>query len=670
MKRRRDSFFGLHFDYHAQPKYGLQGVNLKEEDIRWICQSVRPDFIQIDCKGHPGWASYPSKLGNAMPEFEKDTLELWRRVTREEDVALYMHYSGIYEIKYSSEHPEDTAINADGKLLKSTVRPNSKYVDELLIPQLSELAEKYGVNGFWIDGECWRTETDFSPESVAAFEKEYGVDLDGRLPATPSDPYYYEYREYHREIFRRYVRYYVDALHAKYPDLQICSNWAFSDHMPEKVCANVDFLSGDLNPTNSFNSARYAARALAQQKMPWDLMSWNFRIKAGTRDGHAAKHPNQIKQEAAAVIAMGGAYQNYITQKTDGSPDMEEISEMVAVSEFVKQRKPYCFRGTPIHQAALLLSTYDRSYEASRLYGRTGFEKVMGMTALLCDIGHSLEIVCEHTLENEYKDYKMIVVPELYKGLDDKTVALLLKYAEDGGKLVLVGKNTCNIFSKASGAFSTVEMNAFFGEGEMAYDNGGDNGHGNNTSTPNKPYYFSLNQRNYGVAYAPCGVVADNGQSFANIRDIQGKQLGSVAVGVNYGKGSISAVGFDAGSQYLVCTQYLHRDLIKAITHDLYEPMVRIESVLGRLEIVCLEKDGRRMIQLVNGAGTHADSMSATDDLIPPALDIELSISVDSENCEFILQPQGKKLDFTVKDGRAYMRVDRVDIHSVIEMIE
>ena len=41
---------------------------------RRICQLLKPDFIQIDCKGHPGWASYPTKIGNAMPEFEKDTL--------------------------------------------------------------------------------------------------------------------------------------------------------------------------------------------------------------------------------------------------------------------------------------------------------------------------------------------------------------------------------------------------------------------------------------------------------------------------------------------------------------------------------------------------------------------------------------------------------------------
>jgi hypothetical protein len=97
---------------------------------------------------------------------------------------------------------------------------------------------------------------------------------------------------------------------------------------------------------------------------------------------------------------------------------------------------------------------------------------------------------------------------------------------------------------------------------------------------------------------------------------------------------------------------------------------VRVESALGRLEIVCLQKDGKKMIQLLNAAGSHDNKMSATDDLIPPALDIELSIKLDGENCEFVLQPEGKKLGYTVKDGRAYMKVDRVDIHSVIEIIE
>ena len=131
MKKRRDSFFGLHFDFHANPSDGVQGRTLNEDDIRKICKEIKPDFIQIDCKGHPGWTSYPSKLGNAMPEFQRDTLELWRRVTREEGVALYMHYSGVFDRKYCAEHPEDAVTRADGTQSDTTTSTLGGYVDKL-----------------------------------------------------------------------------------------------------------------------------------------------------------------------------------------------------------------------------------------------------------------------------------------------------------------------------------------------------------------------------------------------------------------------------------------------------------------------------------------------------------------------------------------------------------
>ena len=53
-EKRKDSFWGLHFDFHANPKDLEQGKMLCEEDIREIRKLLKPDFIQIDSKGHPG----------------------------------------------------------------------------------------------------------------------------------------------------------------------------------------------------------------------------------------------------------------------------------------------------------------------------------------------------------------------------------------------------------------------------------------------------------------------------------------------------------------------------------------------------------------------------------------------------------------------------------------
>ena len=667
MKKRKDSFWGLHFDFHANPKDLGQGKTLTEEDIREICTLLKPDFIQIDSKGHPGWTSFPSKLGNAVPDFEKDTLALWRKVTAECGVALYMHYSGVYDRKYASENPDEAIMCPDGTRHAEATRPNGKYVDDLLIPQLIEMAE-YDVDGAWIDGDCWMAMSDFSPETLAAFERETGARLNGKLPTDPNGEYYHEFKEYNRELFRRYMRRYVDAVHEKFPNFQICSNWAFSDHMPEGVCANVDFLSGDLNPNDSFNSARYAGRALAQQKgYAWDLMSWNFRRAIDGKLAYTVKHPVQIMQEAAAVISLGGAYQDYIPQFRDGTPRMYELRALKAVSDFMLERKPYCFRGTPVHQCALLLSTYDRAREANGLYSRNGYEKIMGATALLCDIGHSLEIVCEHTLKNTRDEFKMIVVPEIYDSLEDETVKSLMEYAKNGGNLVLIGKKTCALFEKAGAPFKCIEWQPF--KEEEVQNN--QNGHVEKRITQDyKPYFFTTDEKYFGTLFSPCEIVAEDGKNKATFHVIQRESGACLASSVPYGKGTVSAIGFDIGLQYLTGTQYMHRNVMKEIVDGLYDPIVKVESAVGRVEVVVLDVDGKMMIQLVNALGNHTNPVCATDDNIPPVLDIELSIALDKKPKALILQPEGTPLDFAYENGKAKIKIPRLDIHSIIEVQE
>ena len=56
--KRKDSFFGVHFDFHAKDDETPVGRNTTPEAIRAIVETVQPDFIQFDCKGHPGLSSF------------------------------------------------------------------------------------------------------------------------------------------------------------------------------------------------------------------------------------------------------------------------------------------------------------------------------------------------------------------------------------------------------------------------------------------------------------------------------------------------------------------------------------------------------------------------------------------------------------------------------------
>jgi hypothetical protein len=66
---RSDSFFGLHFDFHAGKDCTEIGKNTTRAMIENLITQVKPDYLQIDWKGHPGLSSYPTKAGNQAPAF-------------------------------------------------------------------------------------------------------------------------------------------------------------------------------------------------------------------------------------------------------------------------------------------------------------------------------------------------------------------------------------------------------------------------------------------------------------------------------------------------------------------------------------------------------------------------------------------------------------------------
>ena len=230
--KRADSFLGVHFDFHAGPDCKEIGRNTTRAMIENVINLVQPDYLQIDCKGHPGLSSYPTKAGNQAPGFVGDPLRLWRDVTAGRGVALYMHYSGVWDSEAIRKHPDWAVINADGTTNNNATSFFSPYADQLLIPQLRELAGVYGVDGAWVDGECWASMPDYGDKALNAFRAATGIQT---IPRKPGEPGWYEFLQFNREAYRDYLRRYIAEVKKTNPEMQLCSNWAFTDHMPEAV---------------------------------------------------------------------------------------------------------------------------------------------------------------------------------------------------------------------------------------------------------------------------------------------------------------------------------------------------------------------------------------------------------------------------------------------------
>ena len=438
--RRDQSFLGIHFDFHAGAADKNIGANTTPEMVGTILDMVHPDYIQVDCKGHPGYSSYPTEVGNPAPGLVTDPLAVWRKVTADRGVGLYMHYSGVWDARAVELNPAWAVKDPNGNPSTTITSVFGPYVDKLLIPQLKELAGKYGVDGMWVDGECWATALDYGEKAVKLFKEETGLDA----PRSANEPGWFEWKQFNREAFRKYLRHYIAAVRSEYPDFQICSNWAYTHHMSEPVSAPVDFLSGDYSPTNSVNSARVAARYLAWQGVPWDLMAWSF---AGNGAERRQKTSVQLMREAAVTLSQGGGFQAYYTQNRDGSLNLDKLKSMADVAVFARARQPYCHHSVSVPQVAVLVSTYDYQHRNDALFPNTT-GGAAGILNCLLESQYSVDLLGEASLEPDMSRFPLIVIAEC-ETLSEVFRDDLLEYVKAGGSLLVVGKAMTDFFSKA-----------------------------------------------------------------------------------------------------------------------------------------------------------------------------------------------------------------------------
>jgi hypothetical protein len=642
--KRADSFLGVHFDLHASEDITDAGKTLTSEMIDTFLRKVKPDYIQVDCKGHPGIASYPSKTGYHVRGFEKDPLKLFREVTDKHNVGLYVHYSGVMDEKVVKEHPSWAAVNPNGEKHKQNISFFSPYLQSYLIPQLKELSD-YKIDGAWIDGDNWAVRPDYGEASLKRFTQETGII---EIPKNSSDKNYPEFVEFTRRMFREYLRTYIDSIHKYNPGFQITSNWAYSSMMPEKADVNVDFLSGDLPAQNAVYTAALEARSLAPQGKPWDLMSWGFswNWENNYRMPRNMKSATQLKQEAAQVIAMGGGIQFYYYQNRDLSIKPWIANTMVEVAEFCRARQPFCHKSKSLPQIALLYPSDAYRRNSAAPFSRPGGMLQGALNAIL-DGQNCVDLLMEHNLSGKMDQYPLIIIPEC-NFLNPSFKNELMDYVRKGGNLLVIGSATTKLFEKELEIESLTEVadNQLF------------------IATPDR--IGGIRSQLASVKLASSAKVTSVLYSDNDFR-FKGEIISSSVNKV--GQGKIAGIYFNAGSSYYEYKSPVLRDFISNRINELFNaPIVKLNgSKLVHITVNSL--NNRTYINLVNIAGEHTNIQALGYDEIPVLKNLSIEIRTPEKPANIILQPDGKKLKFRFSNGVSKVVLSELKIHSILEII-
>lgn len=604
--KRSESFFGVHFDFHAGKGTPNIGATTTPEMVQAIIDSLHPDFIQVDSKGHPGLTSYPTKVGNPAPGVVADSLKIWREVTARNGVALYTHYSGVWDNEAVALHPEWAVTYSDGSRSKEKTSVFGDYATKLLIPQILEKALVYGTDGVWIDGECWATELDYSEKAKEAFKAQTGIE---NIPTGPGQEGWLEWRSFHQEAFRQYLRNYVDAIKSKAPNFQVASNWAFTDHMPDPVSANVNFISGDYSPNDSVTAARYSSRLMSTQNMPWDLMAWSFALGTDSNNG-GRKTGVQLSREAACVLAQGGAFQAYITQNPDGSVNLDKLPPMHETAEFCRARQHVCQYSSRVQQVVLYCPTRQH-YANVAASGGSLFPMITWQRPILkqlLKLNYAVEIEIDETLCRDLESAPVVV---FYRGAlwSDELKNKILDYVKKGGNVVLIGNEP---LSELSEALTSAEK-------------------------------VSLEQ----------------------IDDVWFLDI------YKLGAGKIIVYPTPVGSpdEFSVADgPTFTRLLEKAMAEAFPKPIVQFAQKYPLDVSVRKTQDGDLSVHLVNVSGPHESA--GVIESIDPVKNVEVMLNLNAKPKRIRLEPSGTDLDFSWEDNQAKLSVTEIPIYEILVIEE
>ncbi|TKK68024.1 hypothetical protein FC093_12485 [Ilyomonas limi] len=627
--QRKDCFFGVHFDFHATAADTEIGKTVTADMIDAFLEQVKPDFVQVDSKGHPGVASFPTKVGTAAGGFTKDALKIWRQETAKYGVGLYAHYSGLLDKAALKKHPNWGVVDGNKKVSTELASVFSNYEDSLMIPQLEELIKNYNIDGVWIDGDTWATQPDYSQNALAQFKKQTGIST---VTANKNTSAYKALVRFERAAFIRYVNKYVNQLHNFDKNVEIGTNWLYSSYAPLPIDVDVDFLSGDIPSSQgdlhkvAFDARTFSSQALTYNK-PWDLMSWGF-------DNKGIRSTDVLFQEAAEVIAMGGAWQCYFPQNRDASIKKNYLNTLTEAARFMRARQAYCQHATPVKQIAVLYSGTNQLTKNTGIFQNIDIATVRNTLYALLDNQQPAEIIMEHQLNARANDYPLIVVPEL--GVAQQYQEKLLQYVSNGGTLLLLGPDNAMKFAKYAG----VQLNK---------------------SATGKASTLNLKPGNAAYSFSIQPFALQSGTE--EIKDVLAGENASantlpVAAVRKYGKGQIACLFINQSSAASNAKYAVYKQMLDAVTEKLFtNPMVQVTGSRN-VHVTINMVNGKTVINLIN-------TKNAANGAIPALEPLTVKLH-SAKKLQIKLQPENTTPKYDYANNTYTIQVPGFKIHEMI----
>ena len=668
----RDKIRQVHIDFHMPefPRDAINNFNAREFVAEFV--RAKANVIGVFTKCHFGNAFYDNTVGHKHAGLKEDFFGEVLAEAKKHGIRVIAYYSLGTDAHAVLNNPDWYQVDEFGQVRGSegTVWElpclNSPYREELVIPQVKEITEKYEMDGYLFDIPYLHNHYCFCGYCKKKFLEEHGQELTPELLKTNRELVI----GFGIDTAARCMKEIRDVIRKIRPEALVNCNGAWRMGEPASVNATSDYGLWESQPsaTGSFLGHSIRARHVRTLDVPVQIMTVRFTEGWGLM---SCKTAEQLKFEFACIMANGGIINIGDQVLPDGTLQSGVYDIIGEAFSFVEEREAYCIGAKSVRGIAVIADNTNNWYHDK------DDAVTFGAAKMLIEGHHQFDLY----YNNDFPDltgYRAVVLPENVK-LSQASVERLRAFVREGGLLLAEGAAT---YAKETKNFALADV---FGLDYLE----------------RTPYPFAyLTEREElwkGVARIPQLVegefiktvpttsetlsliqwpltVPAVNRAFRHPMPPAGLVSEFPAIGVNrYGQGTALYIAAPVFRTYWNSNHFWVRRIVTNLL-DLYETGKTFDTDAPvHVEANLMEKDGKKFLHLINFQNIHAGEKSSSFydpiESITPVHGIEVRVN-DPRIRSATTRPDGEKLATEKTERGIRFTVPKVHIHTIIELSE
>lgn len=410
------------------------------------CVEAHGEYVVIWARDSE-WAYYDSKLEPKAPGLGKrDVLRETVDEARQHNLPVLTYILQQYPARTLIEHPDWKALDRGGTPINDRVCYNSPYLDYMKQMIAEQLA--YGIDGFHLDmldqgfgGPPWGC---CCERCQKLFQAEYGRPMPEGITWDEDWDRVLEFRYATSMRYEQALTRYVKELNPRATvDFNYHGNPPFSfwtGQRPVQHARNGDFNTGETGVHFSWLTVSLTAEfyRAATPGLPFQVA-----MQRGVRKYHdqTTRPLNDMRWELLNLLAHGAFVTMIDKRAYDGSFDPVAYERIGAAFKEAHDKRAH-FGQAPVQEVGIYFSSRTRDW-----YGRNNpenyFQSFQGAHKALVYEHIPWGVLLEENVTLEgLKVFPVVMLPNVAI-LSSNEVALLRRYVEDGGNLLVTGLSGC-----------------------------------------------------------------------------------------------------------------------------------------------------------------------------------------------------------------------------------